>query len=68
MASTSALREARAFAGGVTDFIAVLDARRAYLQARRERINGEGRLGSRYVTINKVVGNTPPGADTARLR
>jgi NodT family efflux transporter outer membrane factor (OMF) lipoprotein len=54
--------------GGVTDFIAVLDAQRGYLQARRERINGEGRLGSRYVTINKVVGNTPLGADTARLR
>ncbi|MDR1277039.1 MAG: efflux transporter outer membrane subunit [Candidatus Accumulibacter sp.] len=51
--------------GGVTDFIAVLDARRSYLQARRERITGEGRLGSRYVTINKVVGNTPPSADTA---
>jgi NodT family efflux transporter outer membrane factor (OMF) lipoprotein len=52
--------------GGVADTLAALDAQRVYLQARRDRLIGEGRLGTRYVTINKVVGNAPPNAHAPR--
>lgn len=45
--------------GGITDFTAVLDAQRSYLQARRELVASEGRLGTRYVMVNKAIGNTP---------
>lgn len=48
--------------GGLTDFTVVLDAQRSYLQARRELAASEGRLGTRFVTINKVIGNGPANA------
>ncbi|WP_017525325.1 efflux transporter outer membrane subunit [Pusillimonas noertemannii] len=45
--------------GGMIDFIGVLDSQRAYLQARRDLAVSEGRLATRYVMINKAVGNAP---------
>jgi len=51
------LAQAR-YEGGTTDFIAVLDSRRNWLQARRDLVASQGRLSTRYVTINKVIGNT----------
>jgi len=45
--------------GGITDFTLVLDAQRSYLQARRDLTASQGRLGTRYVAINKAIGNAP---------
>jgi NodT family efflux transporter outer membrane factor (OMF) lipoprotein len=50
------LAQAR-YDGGATDFLAVLDARRGHLQARRDLVTAQGRLNKRFVTVNKVVGN-----------
>ncbi len=47
------------FDGGITDFTVVLDAQRSYLQARRDLTASEGRLSTRYVSVNKAVGNGP---------
>lgn len=52
------LAQAR-YDGGITDFTAVLDAQRGYLQARRDLVGSEGRLSTRYVTVNKAIGNAP---------
>ena len=48
------LAQAR-FNGGATDFLAVLDAPRGYLQARQELATTQGRLGSRFVAVNKCL-------------
>jgi len=48
-------------AGGLVDFVVVLDAQRAELQVRRDLADAQGRLNLRYVTINKVLGNAPRG-------
>lgn len=45
--------------GGATDYTAVLDAQRSYLQARRDLVGSQGRLSTRYVTVNKAIGNVP---------
>lgn len=45
--------------GGTVDFIAVLDSQRSYLQARRDLTANRGRLNTRFVTVNKVLGNVP---------
>ncbi len=45
--------------GGVNDFTAVLDAQRGYLQARRDLVGSEGRLATRFITVNKALGNGP---------
>ena len=37
----------------------MLDAQRGYLQARRDLAASEGRLSTRYVTVNKAIGNAP---------
>jgi outer membrane protein TolC len=55
------LAQAR-YEGGTTDFINVLDTQRSYLQARRDLVASEGRMNTRYVTINKAVGNVPGNA------
>ncbi|MHC1479954.1 efflux transporter outer membrane subunit [Frateuria aurantia] len=47
------------YQAGTTDYISVLDSQRNYLQARRDLVASQGRLDTRYVTINKVVGNFP---------
>jgi len=52
------LAQAR-YEGGMVDFMAVLDSQRGYLQARRDLAVSEGRLATRYVMINKAVGNAP---------
>ena len=48
------LAQAR-FNGGATDFLAVLDTPRGYLQARQELATTQGRLGSRFVAVNKCL-------------
>jgi NodT family efflux transporter outer membrane factor (OMF) lipoprotein len=53
-----ALAQAR-YEGGAADFIAVLDSQRSLLQARRDLAASEGRMSTRYVTINKAIGNVP---------
>lgn len=59
-AASDAYRLALArFDGGITDFTVVLDAQRSYLQARRDLAASEGRLNTRYVSINKAIGNVP---------
>lgn len=52
------LAQAR-YDGGITDFTAVLDSQRSYLQARRNLLTSEGRLKTRYVVVNKAIGSTP---------
>jgi NodT family efflux transporter outer membrane factor (OMF) lipoprotein len=55
------LAQAR-YDGGITDFVVVLDAQRVLLQARRDLASSQGRLGLRYVTLNKALGNGPAEA------
>jgi len=50
------------YQGGVTDFTAVLDTQREDLQARRDLTASQGRLATRYVTINRVLGNIAPAS------
>jgi len=45
--------------GGATDYTAVLDSQRSYLQARRDLAANQGRLAARFITVNKVLGNGP---------
>lgn len=52
------LAQAR-YEGGTVDFVAVLDSQRSYLQARFDVIASEGRLLTRYVAINRALGNAP---------
>ncbi len=52
------LAQAR-YDGGATDYTAVLDSQRSYLQARRDLVGSEGRLNTRYVAVNKAIGNAP---------
>jgi NodT family efflux transporter outer membrane factor (OMF) lipoprotein len=52
------LAQAR-YDGGIEDFTTVLDAQRVFLQTRRDLVASEGRLGVRYVTLNKALGNGP---------
>ena len=47
------------FDAGTLDYTAVLDAQRTYLQARRELAVSQGRLRTRFVAINKAIGNAP---------
>ena len=66
-AASDAYRLALArFDGGITDFTVVLDAQRGYLQARRDLAASEGRLSTRYVSINKAVGNVPRAIATGQ--
>jgi NodT family efflux transporter outer membrane factor (OMF) lipoprotein len=49
------------YAGGLTDFSAELDARRALLQAQRDRTQSTSRLSVNLVTVYKVLaGGVPP--------
>ncbi|UUJ40880.1 efflux transporter outer membrane subunit [Pseudomonas extremaustralis] len=54
------LAQAR-YEGGNTDFLAVLDSQRGYLQARRDLASSDGNLYVRYVMVNKAIGNVPVG-------
>lgn len=53
-----ALAQAR-YDGGTADFLAVLDSQRSLLQARRDLLASQGRLGTRFVVIQKALGNGP---------
>ena len=52
------LAQAR-YDGGAVDFVAVLDSQRSYLQGRLDLVASEGRLLTRYVAINRALGNAP---------
>lgn len=45
---------------GLTDFSSVLDAQRSRLQAQSELAAAESDLNSRFVAVNKAIGNVPP--------
>lgn len=45
--------------GGTVDYTTVLDAERGYLQARRDLASSQGRLSTRFVAVNKAIGNVP---------
>ncbi|HKT85500.1 MAG TPA: efflux transporter outer membrane subunit [Novosphingobium sp.] len=51
------------YRSGAVNYLAVIDAERALLQARRDLAENEGRLRASYVAVNKAMGNTPPEAD-----
>jgi NodT family efflux transporter outer membrane factor (OMF) lipoprotein len=50
---------------GILDFTAVLDTQRAYLQARRDTAASQGRVQTRFVAINKAIGNVPQQVSVA---
>lgn len=54
------LAQAR-YDGGVTDFTTVLDTQRSYIQARHDLAACQGRLNTRFVSLNKALGNAPAG-------
>ncbi|WEM95730.1 efflux transporter outer membrane subunit [Telluria mixta] len=54
------LAQAR-FAGGTTDYVAVIDAQRNWLQARFDLVASEGKLRTAYVILNKALGNVISG-------
>lgn len=56
---TRALIKARYDAGAV-NYLPVLDASRAVLQAERELAENEGQLRARFAAVNKAIGNAPP--------
>ena len=64
-ASALALVQARYKAGAV-NYLPVIDARRAHLQAMRDLADNEARLRIRLVAINKAIGNAPPEGESAR--
>ena len=57
---TRALVKARYDAGAV-NYLPVLDASRAVLQAERELAENEGQLRARFAAVNKAIGNAPAG-------
>jgi len=56
------LAQAR-YEGGAADFLVVLDSQRSYLQARRDLAASEGRVDTRFVMVNKALGNIPVFSD-----
>ena len=50
------------------DYTVALDSQRRYLQARRDLAASEGRLATRYVTVNKAIGNVPRDEPSAARR
>ncbi|QVM82702.1 efflux transporter outer membrane subunit [Novosphingobium decolorationis] len=49
------------YAAGNVSYLPLLDARRAVLGAQRELAQSEGNLRTRFIAVNKAVGNVPPG-------
>lgn len=45
--------------GGATDYTAVLDNQRSWLQARRDKVTSQERLNTSFAIVNKAVGNVP---------
>ena len=56
-----ALAQAR-YDAGTVDYTTSLDTQRAHLQARRDLAASQGRLHTRFVAINKAIGNVPQQA------
>ena len=56
------------YEGGAVDYTVALDSQRRYLQARRDLAASEGRLATRYVTVNKAIGNVPRDEPSAARR
>lgn len=48
------------YRAGAVNYLPVIDARRAHLQAQRDLAETEGRLRTRFAAINKAIGNAPP--------
>jgi NodT family efflux transporter outer membrane factor (OMF) lipoprotein len=64
----SVLDLARAsYDSGAINYLGVIDAWRAQIQAERDLTDNEGRLRADYVLVNKAIGNTPAptGKDAA---
>ena len=61
------LTQAR-YQAGTLDYTAVLETQRTYLEARRDLVVSEGRLRTRFVAINKAIGNAPYEAVAAAER
>ncbi|MCT2399565.1 efflux transporter outer membrane subunit [Novosphingobium mangrovi (ex Huang et al. 2023)] len=57
-ASALELVEAR-YKAGALNYLPVIDAKRAHLQAMRDLADNEGRLRMRFVALNKAIGNAP---------
>ncbi|MEJ2409352.1 MAG: efflux transporter outer membrane subunit [Novosphingobium sp.] len=57
-ANALGLVQARYKAGAV-NYLPVIDARRAYLQALSDQADLKGRLNIRFVALNKAIGNAP---------
>jgi NodT family efflux transporter outer membrane factor (OMF) lipoprotein len=60
------LTQAR-YKGGTVDFIAVLDSQRGYLQARLDLTSSQGRVNTRYVMVNKSIGNVLTDVGMAKV-
>lgn len=48
------------YAAGNVSYLPLLDARRAVLGVQRELVRSEGDLRTRFIAVNKAVGNVPP--------
>lgn len=57
-ASALAIVEAR-YKGGAVNYLPVIDAKRAHLQARRDLADSAARLRVQFVALNKAIGNAP---------
>ncbi|KRG67292.1 RND transporter [Stenotrophomonas terrae] len=44
---------------GLIDFLTLLDARRSYLQTRRDLVDCEALLRAQFIAVNKALGNAP---------
>lgn len=53
------------FEAGNANYLPVLDAQRAVIQAHRDIAESESALRTDYIAINKAVGNVPPPAATS---
>ena len=47
---------------GLIDFLSVLDARRSYLQTRRDLVDSDTLLRNQFIALNKALGNAPSSA------
>ncbi|SLJ88650.1 efflux transporter outer membrane subunit [Novosphingobium mathurense] len=59
-ATQSSLAIAQAsYESGAINYLGLIEAKRALIQARRELSENEGLLRASYVAVNKAIGNTP---------
>ena len=55
------------YRGGIITWLDVIDSQRAMFQALRDLAESNGRLGTRFVALNKAIGNSPPSGDVAAI-